>query len=329
MIAKKPKLSSCQPLASALSLSFSGPMFLDFATGLQNGIVDVYVPYCPFHEAGFFFSTGSYSESDIYGCVAKNLNPSQTALREYRICSAGIPCRTVPPTAITAIGATQTPVTTTPTTSRATTARAADSSIYILSIDGITKGVARSGPPPTLHKRLFKVTVPMPRYIGALYSDIVEVVPSLRNPTGNALTHCTSLRFFYEWDLTSPITLVTPEPVGDLTITPPVYCELPRFSEIELRYEGIGLEDDNDPHSDARSCFASLAALSGTQWWLYYEDGRTSPTNTFFPNQGFSGDPLPRDPCADFSSKHRRIELKTGADCHSPVVTTGLSLPGL
>jgi hypothetical protein len=82
------------------------------------------------------------------------------------------------------------------------------------------------------------------------------------------------------------VTLKSPDPQNtDLCITSPFYPQLPQPGDIEIRYDGIGLEDENDPHSDARACFASLASLAGTEWWLYYDDGLGCPTNPYRPDK--------------------------------------------
>ncbi len=308
-----------------LSISFSGPMFFDFATNLSAGLVDIYVPYCPYHEAGFFFLRHSYSESDLYACAVQS-NNGNAVDRVYSVVTGGIPTRTSLPDSITSSFPTGKSLkTTTPTEASASAAknRAGQPSdtIYLLSIDGLGTRASQAKLPPTLCKRLFKLSVPMPAYLSTLYTDLLKVVPASSTGSGPLLEHSTALRFYYEWDAKTDITLNAPYGVSR-RITPPVYAELPCISDIEIRYEGLGLEDDNDPHSDARSCFASLTALAGTDWWLYYNDGRTTPTSPILPPT-----PLPEaqlDPCDDYDRGGGH--LKTGADCHAPIITMGLSI---
>jgi hypothetical protein len=303
-----------------LSMSFSGPMFFDFSTSAACGQVDIHVPYCPYHEAGFFFQRHSYSESDLYACAVKNM----LADRCYSIDIGGLqPTSTLPQPIVSAFPKGKRISTTTPTVSSrkapSKTATAGTDMIYILSIDGLKGQRSLTVFPKCLSKRLFKLSVPMPTYLGSLYTDSLQVLPLTGKPSPPFYEHCTALRFYYEWDATSDIVLNAPNGLSRI-ITPPLYKELPSIADIEIRYEGLDLEDDNDPHSDARSCFASLVALAGTDWWLNYGDGRTTPTSPVVPS---SLPRVTRDPCDNYDS---RAELKTGADCHAPIITTGLSL---
>lgn len=177
-------------------------------------------------------------------------------------------------------------------------------------------------PKPVTHKKLFKLTVPRPQYIYPVYSDLVEVVPDF-NPASiknKFLHHATGLRFFYLWDTKSEIELKIPS--GKVCyITPPVFGDVPTVSDIEIRYQGLDLIDQNDPHSDARSCFASLATLVGSTCWLNYGDGKSSPTNPS-PEPPDAG--MTEDPCAGVGDPQMRLLLHTGGDCHAPVIVDGL-----
>jgi hypothetical protein len=306
-----------------LSMSFSGPMFFDFSTNAACGQVDIHIPYCPYHEAGFFFQRHSYSESDLYACAVKH-NGYTAVDRCYSIAIGGLqPATTLPTPIISAFPVGKVLATTTPTVSsrkaHSKTATAGAAIIYILSIDGLKDQRSPTGFPKCLSKRLFKLSVPMPTYLGSLYTDTLQVLPLSGTPTKTFYEHSTALRFFYEWDGNSDVVLNAPNALSRI-ITPPLYDELPSIADIEIRYEGLGLEDDNDPHSDARSCFASLAALAGIDWWLNYGDERTTPTSPVVPS---SLPPVTRDPCDDYD---QLVHLKTGADCHAPIITTGLSL---
>jgi hypothetical protein len=311
-----------------LSLSFNGPMFFDFSSSRPNGMVDIYVPYCPFHEAGFFFSTGSYSETDLYNCAIKE-STSGPVIRAYTIGGKGIPSTQSLPTPIVPDFPLGSPVSTiTPHAQKTQQSKKSPSNqgnVYILSLGGQLGNKSTSKPPSTVAKRLFKLSVPMPKFLSALYDDKVEVIPEFGNgPTGTFLRHCTAIRFYYEWNGSTDVTLMAPG--GQLhTITPPIFAELPAISDIEIRYEGLSIADENDPHSDAHSCFASLATLAGTTWWLDYGDGRRPPTNPSCPTRE---QPAQRNPCPSTDSKGGggRLLIHSGADCHAPIIVTGITL---
>jgi hypothetical protein len=313
-----------------LSISFSGPMFFDFSTNASRGRVEIHVPYCPYHEAAFFFQRHSYSESDLYACALKNHGGTASA-RCYSIDIGGL--QLTPPSPLPIISAfpkgkplaTTTPIVTS-SKEQSTRAPSTADSIYVLSIDGLKSQHSLNNFPTCLSKHLFQFSVPMPNYLSSLYTDKVQILPLSGKPTGTFQEHATALRFYYEWDGNSDIVLNAPNGLSRM-ITPPLYKELPSIGDIEIRYEGIDLEDDNDPHSDARSCFASLVALAGTDWWLNYGDGRTTPTSPVLPPSV----PKPRDPCDNYDDgrleyEAGRLEIKTGADCHAPIITTGLTI---
>jgi len=184
---------------------------------------------------------------------------------------------------------------------------------------------------PRLDKMLFRLSVPRPQYIFPLYFDNVEVVAGYdQMPTNHLAGHCTGLRFFYVWDAMSAIKLVIPSGYT-LEFTPPVFTELPTIADIEVRYEGLNLADENDPHSDARSCFASLATLAGVEMWLNYGDGRSSPTNPSCASGNVYGDPQPCEGVTEPLAGQRpntedrpSLLLHTGADCYAPIIVSGL-----
>lgn len=326
MSANASQTDCCEHLPSALSISFNGPMFFDFATSKGAKVVDVYVPYCPLHLGGFFFSSGSCSETDLYAHCKSGADPAKWPPRNYTISSAGIKATSDLPTAIPCSGAgklltrTPRPKPKVPLEQQHESADIhadAMDSIYLLSIEPIAQAADAKGDPtlPDL-KRLFKLTVPMPRFVSALYSDFLEVVPNASlPPCGDKFVHCTSLRFYYAWD-GSEVNLQLPDGSTSTPITPPLFPQLPQLADIEVRYDGIGLEDENDPHSDARACFSSLASLAGADWWIYYSDGLGCPTNPYRRESKQPGK----------VEKPKTVLIKTGSDCHAPVITTGLSL---
>jgi hypothetical protein len=312
------------PLPSALSITFNGPMLYDFVPQGANGTVDIYVPFCPYHEAGFFFSDGSYSEVDLWNCALKSRRRRDTIQRTYRIEGLS-PNGELPTALVSTFPPGLTLATITPpegSKSKKKKAPAGANSVYILRLDGKRRRGRSKGLPPTISKAMFKLSVPMPRYIGGLYYDNLEVVVnSGTTPNGSFIPHCTALRFIYDWDAASKVSLIIPDG-SSREITPPVYDELPAMADIEVRYEGLNIADENDPHSDARACFASLSALAGTTWWLSYNDGMSCPTNPSLPT---GARPVPRDPCAT-GGPHRGVPFHTGADCHAPAIVNGLEL---
>ena len=92
------------------------------------------------------------------------------------------------------------------------------------------------------------------------------------------------------------------------------------MGDIEIRYQGLGLADENDMHSDARSCFASMAALAGVEWWLNYGDCKGSPTNG---SKGSKDEAKSSGPCAGSNGKVT-IHNHTGGDCHAASLVNGL-----
>lgn len=312
-------------LKKALSITFSGPMLFDFVSGVKSGRVDIYVPFCPYHEAGFFFSSGSLSEIDVWK------KEPHTALGrpiniQYEIIGKGIKQNAMAQLIPSHFPKGPTPVTKTPPESDQKNAKKRDvsSTVYILQL-GAQKGVGtKTTVPLPIYKTMFKLTVPMPRYVSALYFDNLEVLESFGAKASHWLyQHCTSLRFFYEWNAKSSIYLKAP--TNSYEITPPVFNKLPQMSDIEVRYEGIDLEDENDPHSDARSCFASLATLAGVEWWINYDDGLTSPTNPSRPPDASSTKSARTHPMSARGANGFNVTSHTGGDCHAPIIVNGLA----
>lgn len=289
-----------------LCITFQGPLLFDFKKSTCNdpeATVDIYAPYCPYHEAGFFVSDFSYSETDLCrGANGGSCPPPGycTLSRRYIIKGCGIePC----PTAPQQITPVQLPPSSPPTYN-----------------DPLLKPAPGDNAKVVHEKVLFQVTVPRPWLIYPLFCDTVNVV---KGPTGipspNVQMYGTGLRFFYPWDTKSNIDLYAPtkDPIthqpgySKLDLTPPTAgrCSpLPNFGEIDVRYQGFGLEDRNDAHSDARSCFANVAVLAGlSEWWLNYEDGMSTPSNPSHPYKPVAW-----------------AEAHTGGDCGAPVIALGL-----
>lgn len=278
-------------LPIALSITFSGPLLFVFPGPHRNGFVHVLAPYCPYHEAGIFYSNGSQSEIDLWNKALSYDNTLTGADRKYVIDGPGIEANLTSPQIVSELN---------PPGPQCGLAAAAPASIVRARLDKIR-----------LDKMLFRLSVPKPEYIYPLYDDCLEVVTGYGTDPSHVLTpHCTGFRFFYRWHPGSPIVLRPP--AGEMpTITPPIFSEFNTVADIEVRYEGLNLNDENDPHADARACFASLAVLAGVEQWLNYEDGKTSPTN---PSR-----------CKDFKPRVERVLLiHSGGDCHSPVIAVGL-----
>jgi hypothetical protein len=310
------KHKSCK---SALSITFSGPMLFDFVPDAKSGQVDIYVPFCPYHEAGFFFSSGSLSEIDVWK-KEPNTGIGRPTNIAYNICGKGIKPNPKAHLIPSQFPKGPIPMTKTPPESqvqKSAKKRDTSNNVYILQL-GTRSGVgAKTTITPPTYKIMFKLTVPMPRYVSPLYFDNLEVLDSFGAKASHTLyQHCTALRFFYEWNARSTIYLETP--TTSYEVTPPVFSKLPQMSDIEVRYEGIDVEDENDPHSDARSCFASLATLAGVDWWINYDDGLTSPCNPSVPPDSSSVK-------TNTSRATRGLVSHTGGDCHAPIIVNGLA----
>jgi hypothetical protein len=289
---------------SALSITFNGPLFFIFHKG-SDTTVDVYAPYCPYHEAGIFYSDNSFSETNLWQCSRRQ--PSVGLLdRAYSIYGAGLVANSEAPILLQR------------------KFPQFNSSAEAANFSPIVTTKSLNNPTPALHKKLFKLTVPRPLYVYPIYSDMVEVVPDY-DPASvkNAFVHhATGLRFVYRWDAASVIELKIPS--GSIcNITPPVFKELPTLSDIEVRYQGIDLTDENDEHSDARACFASLATLVGSTCWLNYGDGKSCPTN---PSPQPLNVGVAEDPCEGVGNGLEHPEVHTGGDCHAPVIADGLDV---
>lgn len=312
-------------LGNALSITFSGPMLFDFVPDTENGRVDIYVPFCPFHEAGFFYSSGSLSEIDVWKKEPKT-GPGRPLNIAYKIFGEGIKQNPKAHLISSQFPKGPTPVTKTPPEpegQKDSTKRAASNIVYILQLAAQKSEGAKTTVSPPPYKTMFKLTVPMPRYVSPLYFDNLQVVESFDVKAGQTLfQHCTALRFFYEWNARSIIQLGTP--TTSYEITPPVFNNLPQMTDIEVRYEGIEIEDENDPHSDARSCFASLATLAGVDWWINYGDGLTSPTNPSRPPSDSSTKGTASHPGNARAASGFSLLSHTGGDCHAPVIVNGL-----
>ena len=285
--------------SDVLSITLNGPFLYVFHPGHVNRTVDIYAPFCPYHEAGIFYSRNSVSETDLWKCAL-----SKSALancdRTYAIRGGGILENIDKPTIVGPANQTE----------------AKDLVIELIGVGDNTVFA------PRFDKMMFSLSVPRPKWIYPLYYDYVEVVQDYKTAAKGAYQYyCTGLRFFYEWDSESRISLQIPS-TDTVDITPPIFDKGPELSsaDIEVRYAGLNVADENDPHSDARSCFASLTTLGGVEHWLNYGDGRGSPTN---PCPTPSTDPTnpPPGPCACLGHVPR---LHTGADCYAPILVLGL-----
>jgi hypothetical protein len=286
----------CEWSKDVLSITFSGPFLYVFHPGHVNTTVDIYAPFCPYHAAGIFYSRSSVSETDLWKCALSKDHSLTKTERTYALKGAGIHVSAKNPQVITPFPQ-------------------AGIQVNIL---GHGDGTVFA---PRIDKMMFSLSVPRPKYIYPLYYDFVEVIRGYKTtPSYKYLYYCTGLRFLYEWNSQYPINLTIPS--GDaVDITPPVFGQLPRpwSADIEVRYAGCDLADENDPHSDARSCFASLVNLAGVEHWLNYGDGHGSPTNLCHtppidPHATAPG------PCECLGPVH----LHTGGDCYAPVMVAGL-----
>ena len=80
----KPVATPAPSPAIALSITFSGPLFFMFKKG-SDTTVDVYAPYCPYHEAGIFYSDGSFSETNLWKCSQSSVTSPASLDRHYSI----------------------------------------------------------------------------------------------------------------------------------------------------------------------------------------------------------------------------------------------------
>ena len=99
MTSKTTKENSQSPDIT-LSISFNGPLFFDFAS--RRDQVDIYAPYCPYHQAAFFFQRHSFSETDLYACAVKHGPHPHPPKRHYSIVGAGITKNSLLPSPIQA-----------------------------------------------------------------------------------------------------------------------------------------------------------------------------------------------------------------------------------
>lgn len=275
----------------ALAVSFHGPLLYDFRP--RSPWVDIYAPYCPYHLAGFFFEDFSYSETLLWQ-GAQQAAPLDPADRAYTLHADGLAAHRGRPS--------------------------------------VLQPATLAGAPPLYQpknvqvqkdKVLFKLTVPRPELIYPLYPDNLQIVESAakKPKVWNQFQHyATGLRFFYRWDALSAVLLDTPGG-GSVNLTPPLLNTLsPELSgsiaSVDVRYQGLGILDQNDVHSDARACFASLTTLAGLTAWLNYGDGKGAPTS-LAPNP-------PRTGAASGPGGPIQPRSMTGSDCHAPVILNNL-----
>jgi|GEM_PF-6714229 len=285
-IASQPHSSPRTTTPVTLSVSFYGPLLYDFRS--RSPWIDIYAPYCPNHLAGFFFDDFSYSETLLWQNAqqAAQLDPAK---RAYTLHADGLAAHRGRPT--------------------------------------VLQPATLAGAPPLYQpknvrlqkdKVLFKLAVPRPELIYPLYTDNVQIVESATKkpkPWNQFQHYATGLRFFYRWDALSAVLLDVPGG-SSVNLTPPLLDTLTpelhqSVASIEVRYQGLSILDQNDAHSDARACFASLTTLAGLTAWLNYGDGKGAPTN-----------PAPNPPRP--STGPIQTCSITGADCHAPVILNNL-----
>jgi hypothetical protein len=143
----------------------------------------------------------------------------------------------------------------------------------------------------------------------------LEVVPASDIVTGNFTEHSTALRFYCEWDAKNNIVLNAPCGLSR-GITPPIYSELPCISDIEIRCEGLGIEERQRPAFRRPILLCERDGTGGNRLVAkLFTDPNALPTS------------LPKtapNPCDNYD-KYVKAHLKTDADCHSPIITTGLT----
>jgi hypothetical protein len=299
-MAEKAETAPSKQRKMTLSITFQGPFLFDFKDSpKEDPTVDVYAPYCPFHEAGIFFGDNALSETDLYNVAvaAAGTISSQALFRSYFISGPGVDsCLDVP--------------------NQIYPVRPPHRAVSIYN-DPFLKPLDSENPQIDTDKVMFHFNIPRPSHIYPIYCDVVDLVRGFdTDPGAEMQIYATGLRLLYAWDTTTKIYLYapgtnptsnTPQSVGVHDITPAAAgnCDLlPEQGAIDIRYQGIELQDRNDPHADARSCLASLATMAGsTEWWLNYGDGKSSPTNTSRPYK-----PI------------KQVESYTGGDCGAPVI---------
>ena len=304
----KANIKTAARSAMNLSITFQGPFLFDFkGSPKDDTTIDIYAPYCAYHEAGIFFGDSAYSETDLGKAAQTGTTPQgQKVQRRYFVTSTGIKACTTVPNQIYPRNPPKRPG-------------------IVPYNDPLLKPLESESLTLNPDKVLFQFTVPRPSYIYPLYCDVVQVMKSFDESAGQVAVmpiHATGLRLLYAWDGSASIYLYGPgtDPSEDATaskgvyeITPPAAgaCPgLPESGSIDVRYQGLELLDRNDPHSDARSCFANLATMAGaTQWWLNYGDGIAAPP-----------DAIPANPIRE------TIDSYTGGDCGAPVIGRGLSI---
>ena len=138
---------------------------------------------------------------------------------------------------------------------------------------------------PAYAQAYFCLVVPVPQVVVPLIPGDVEVIYSSgSSPTGKLSSHATGLRFYYQADLSKPVTLVLDGAkaaswVADFD-APDLGHE---FADVEVRYASVTAEDQE--HHDAIECFDHLAGLAGVDWWLCFdESSHPSGTQAFVKN---------------------------------------------
>jgi len=234
-----------------LSLTFRGPFL--FVVPPANGAnpsptVDIWAPICDEHLGSVFYGDGSYP---IYG------NGQNGRVMKYAVMG-------VTPNG-GAISFQWNP---------------------LLSATPIFVSPDTEAPPVPTNLNLkfayFGITVPRPKIFYAMNS--VKDTEIVKNGTVANIfpVVLTAFRLYYDWNLTSPVSLQTPPSVSafPFIITPPAGPTLPGSpagflpladaADIEFEYEGSGTADPD--HQDASACFGGLAQLAGLPWFLNFDN---------------------------------------------------------
>jgi len=141
----------------------------------------------------------------------------------------------------------------------------------------------------------FRLTVPTPSLIHGIHSDRVEVITS-GSPTGQLSDTATSLRFYYIFDMASPIEFWCPLATSGLHLGF-IQPQLPgsgkiSHADITVRFEN-SQEEDVDK-TDAQDCFLRLRDMLGLKWWVSYDEKNANP----------------------------QLEVRSGVDCRAPIIVS-------
>jgi len=136
----------------------------------------------------------------------------------------------------------------------------------------------------------FCLTVPKPRNIFGMNLAPVEIVPPGQAPKFELKKRATALRFYYECDFGSPVTVTPPWIDNDqnnwiLGFHRPHNAA---HADIMVRYAASSTDDMD--HEDAKDCFCRAASLLDLKHWLSYDQ------------------------------KSGGAKIRAGNDCYAPIV---------